>query len=199
MHHTSTAFYPAHAPEQWATGGELMTTNQRAALDSAAAHVGIDIPFLQPEDANGQRVTKSEASPLSPICGKVRGPRTSTSTRWVAIPVRYVTSIRCVCDIHLLFSSQYTLPPHSTEWVHRHECPTRHQLAWLDRLINAMGIPQAVKADVLEKISFGQASLLISRLREEKKNVRSSAEEKRMAFQDAVGSVRRELPAPGED
>ncbi|KAJ8490047.1 hypothetical protein ONZ51_g2534 [Trametes cubensis] len=138
MHHTSTAFYPAHAPEQWATGGELMTTNQRAALDSAAAHVGIDIPFLQPEDANGQRVTKSEASPLSPICGK-----------------------------------------------------SVHPSAALDRM--------GASARMSYQAPASMASLLISRLREEKKNVRSSAEEKRMAFQDAVGSVRRELPAPGED
>ena len=80
MTNGSTEFYPIPPPEEWATGGstysviihfqgnlieyetsEPMTARQRVALANVAAHDRIEVPFLEAEDDNGQRVTKAEA------------------------------------------------------------------------------------------------------------------------------------------
>ena len=70
------------------------------------------------------------------------------------------------------------------------------QLAWLNRLIDDMGIPNAAKAAALKDLTRGQVSLLIGRLRTEKGTMRRAAEEQRMVFQNAVDGVRDELPGP---
>ena len=90
--------------------------------------------------------------------------------------------------------------PHPSKWVRCHEKPTKHQIAWLNRLIDMISdIPTSTKVEALENITLGQASLLICRLRKRKKWWGVRAKKKRKVFQDIVDSVRHDLPAPGED
>lgn len=71
------------------------------------------------------------------------------------------------------------------------------QRAWINKLIHDMGIPEAVKENALHGITRGQASLLIGQLREQKGHIRP-AEEKRMVFENAVQTVKAEVPTPGQ-
>lgn len=93
---------------------------------------------------------------------------------------------------------QYTTPPHPQFWLNCDAAPTVMQMAWLDKLIDDIGIPESVKLKALEGITRGQASLLIGRLREQKGQIRP-AEEKRMVFEHAVQAVKAELPAPEQE
>ncbi len=72
------------------------------------------------------------------------------------------------------------------------------QMAWLNQLIDDIGIPEAVKLKALEGLTRGQASLLIGQLREQKGHIRPT-EEKRMVFEHAVQTVKAELPTPKEE
>ncbi|KAI0672562.1 hypothetical protein C8Q78DRAFT_1078070 [Trametes maxima] len=169
--------YPTRQPEEWATGGEPMTQKQRVTLTNAAVHNQIDIPFLRLEDGNGQNVTKAEAWIL--IARILDGVRPTP---------RYLSSLG-------RDPSPDNPPPHPKYWRNCDAAPTKMQMAWLDCLVNSMGVPNAVKVNGLRGITHGQASLLIGRLRDQREYARPG-EDKRMVFEHALQCVRDELPAP---
>ncbi|KAI0640463.1 hypothetical protein C8Q79DRAFT_454606 [Trametes meyenii] len=170
-------YYPTRPPEEWATGGEPMTERQRVALSNVAAHDHIDVPFLRLEDSNGQNVTKAEA--------------------WILI-AQILDGVRPTLE-HLNSLGRdpnpHNPPPHPQYWYNCNARPTEMQMAWLNRLVDRMGIPNAVKVSGLRGVTRGQASLLIGRLREQREYARPG-EDKRMVFEDALQRVRDELPAP---
>ncbi|OJT15857.1 hypothetical protein TRAPUB_1509 [Trametes pubescens] len=157
-----------------------MTERQRIALTNVAAYNQIDIPFLYMKDQNGQHVTKAEAYILiQMILDGVR-----------PVP-EYLDSLGRNADT-------YATPPHPQFWLNCDAAPTVMQMAWLNQLIDDIGIPEAVKLKALEGLTRGQASLLIGRLREQKGHIRPT-EEKRMVFEHAVQTVKAELPTPKEE
>ncbi|KAI0672563.1 hypothetical protein C8Q78DRAFT_1078071 [Trametes maxima] len=172
------------SPEDWATGGEPMTTRQKKYLYDLARPRGIYLHFLRkPEDQgrNRQRVTKAEAAILIAMLKDGVRPTREYLNSLGRNPIPYEP------------------PQHARYWRDCHSQATDMQIVWVSSLVAQMGVPRSLIEQGLVGITRGQVSLLIGCWREWKESAWAwRFGNKNWLWERSVQLAKAELPLPGE-
>ncbi|TFK86639.1 hypothetical protein K466DRAFT_663606 [Polyporus arcularius HHB13444] len=161
---------------EWATADEDMTEPQERMLWYLSRKHQICLPFLESENATGQRVTKADACVLIDLI-KAESPK---------VTPEYIDSLGR--------SGPYEGPGHPTTWRYCHDPPTDWQRQWMIDLTKALLIPVHATRKRTAGLTRGQASWLIDILREEKSRFMRPLDEKWL--EDAVAECIMEVPLP---
>ena len=156
-----------------------MTIPQSGYLLVWSNRMGIIIPFIVRADANGQKVTKAEASMLL-----------TKFEHGELVEMGFIDGLgRKEPDA--------SEPDHPLTWACCHEPPSGWQMTWIEQLTMDLGIPFAVMHKGTLGITRGQASELIKLLRAAKDE--SPRKQRDAKWLDrAVTTAIEEVPLPDE-
>ncbi|RPD61847.1 hypothetical protein L226DRAFT_613216 [Lentinus tigrinus ALCF2SS1-7] len=168
--------WTGYTPDMWKTGHEPMTDPQHNYLWVMSDRTRIVIPFIVRADANGQNVTKAEASTLL-----------TKFEKGELVEADFINALGR--------GGPGSEPGHPLTWSNCHGEPTGVQIKWIWQLATELGIPWEVKQRAAVGITRGQASELIKLLRAEKEKMPRKRHDAEW-FDQAVRAAVEEVPLP---